>query len=196
MTNRRHALALIAASSSLWLGACSKESAPSAPAAPPVDAPKAWDTMSKEAKGFTAGAMMSAHTVYVLFDPQCGHCGHLWQAAVPLFNRIKFVWAPVSLLGPKSLPQGAALLQAANPVEAMTAHETSLLAGQGGISASATIPAEIEATIKANTALLDRMRAEAVPFIVAKHAVSGESITYTGAMDTARLLSFLGMANA
>lgn len=196
MTQRRAALALIAAAPTLWLAACSREELAASPASPPIETPQAWDVLSKEAKGFTVGAMMSAHTVYVLFDPQCGHCGHLWQAALPLLNRIKFVWAPVAMLGPKSLPQSAALLQATNPVEAMTAHETSLLAGQGGTAASATVPAEIEAAIKANTALLDRMRAEAVPFVVAKHAISGQSITHTGALDTARLLSFLGLSNA
>ncbi|MCB2017857.1 MAG: thioredoxin fold domain-containing protein, partial [Hydrogenophaga sp.] len=117
---------------------------------------------------------MSAHTVYVFFDPQCPHCGHLWQAAMPLLPRLKFVWAPVSLLGAKSLPQGAALLQATNPVEAMTAHEASLLAGQGGTTASANVPADVEAAIQGNTRLLNRLGAEAVPFIVARHAVSGQ----------------------
>ena len=33
--------------------------------------------VATQGKGFTVGAMMSANTVYVLFDPQCPHCGRL-----------------------------------------------------------------------------------------------------------------------
>ena len=194
MITRRLSLALLA-TSALGLMACSREDAASGqPAtAAPIDPAQAYDTVSREAKGFTAGAMMSAHTVYVLFDPQCPHCSHLWESSLPLQTKVKFVWAPVAIIGPKSLPQGAALMQAANPVETMTAHEKSLLAGQGGMSASASIPAEIEATIKANTGLLDRLGADSVPFIVARHAGSGHVITRAGSMDTAGLSSWLGM---
>ena len=194
MITRRLSLALLA-TSALGLMACSREDAASGqPAtAAPIDPAQAYDTVSREAKGFTAGAMMSAHTVYVLFDPQCPHCSHLWESSLPLQTKVKFVWAPVAIIGPKSLPQGAALMQAANPVETMTAHEKSLLAGQGGMSASASIPAEVEATIKANTALLDRLGADSVPFIVARHAGSGQVITRAGSMDTAGLSSWLGM---
>jgi len=194
MITRRLSLALLA-TSALTLMACSKEDAtggqPAASA--PIDPAQAYDTVAREAKGFTAGAMMSAHTVYVMFDPQCPHCSHLWESSLPLQTKVKFVWAPVAIIGPKSLPQGAALMQAANPVETMTAHEKSLLAGQGGMSASASIPAEIEATIKANTTLLDRLGADSVPFIVARHATSGQVITRAGSMDTAGLSSWLGM---
>ena len=194
MITRRLSLALLA-TSALGLMACSKEDAASGQpaAAAPIDPAQAYDTVSREAKGFTAGAMMSAHTGYVLFDPQCPHCSHLWESSLPLQTKVKFVWAPVAIIGPKSLPQGAALMQAANPVETMTAHEKSLLAGQGGMSASASIPAAIEATIKANTGLLDRLGADSVPFIVARHAGSGQVITRAGSMDTAGLSSWLGM---
>ncbi|MFC3682978.1 DsbC family protein [Hydrogenophaga luteola] len=194
MITRRLSLTLLA-TSAVALMACSKEDAASGqPAtAVPIDSAQAYDTVAREAKGFTAGAMMSAHTVYVLFDPQCPHCSHLWESSLPLQTKVKFVWAPVAILGPKSLPQGAALMQAANPVETMTAHEKSLLAGQGGMAASASIPADIEATIKANTALLDRLGADSVPFVVARHAGSGQVLTRAGSMDTAALSSWLGM---
>ena len=46
--------------------------------------------LAREAKGFTAGAMMSAHTVYVLLDPQCPHCSHLWESSLPLQTKVKF----------------------------------------------------------------------------------------------------------
>ena len=195
MTTRRLVLTALA-STPLWLAACSKENAnpPAASAASPIDPSQAFDALATGAKGFTVGALMSAQTVYVLFDPQCPHCSHLWQAALPFHTRIKFVWAPVALLGPKSLPQGAALLQAAQPVEAMTAHEKSLLAGQGGTAASASIPADIEAAIKANTALLNRLGAESVPYTVARQAGNNQVVSRAGSMDTAALAEFLGVA--
>jgi thiol:disulfide interchange protein DsbG len=195
MLNRRLALTLLS-SAALGLAACSKEEA-GAPgksaAGSPIDTAQAYDVVAREAKGFTAGAMMSAHTVYVLFDPQCPHCSHLWESSLPLQTKLKFVWVPVAIIGPKSLPQGAALMQAANPVEAMTVHEKSLLAGQGGTSASASIPADIETSIKANTDLLDRLGADSVPFIVARHATSGQVVTRAGSMETPALATLLGV---
>jgi thiol:disulfide interchange protein DsbG len=180
----------------LSLGACSPESTDTTASAPaPVAPGQAYDTVASGAKGFTAGALMGANAVYVLFDPQCPHCSHLWEASLPLHSKVKFIWAPVSLLGAKSLPQGAALLQASDPVAAMTAHEKSLLAGQGGMAASASVPAELETSIKANTRLLESLGADSVPFIVAKNARSGQVVTKAGAMDTAALAELLGVSS-
>ncbi len=66
----------------LSLGACSPESADtSAAASAPIAQGQAYEAVAKDAKGFTAGALMGANPVYVLFDPQCPHCSHLWEAA-------------------------------------------------------------------------------------------------------------------
>ena len=180
----------------LALPACSPKqetTAPATPASPTAASLDAYDQVAKQAKGFTAGALMSANTVYVLFDPQCPHCGHLWQAAQPLLKKTKFVWVPVGIMNAKSAPQGAALLMAANPVELMTAHETSLLAGTGGTSASSSVPDDIEKAIKQNTQVFNTLGAASVPMIVAKHAKSGAVITRMGALDTAGLVEFLGV---
>ena len=149
--------------------------------------------VAAEAKGFTVGALMSAHTVYVFFDPQCPHCGHLWQASTPLHKKVKFVWIPVAWINASSLSQGAALLTATNPAALMTEHEASLLAGQGGIAASASVSSEVEQSIKANTKLLNSMGAESVPFVVVKNAVTGQTITKDGAQTTAALAEMIGV---
>lgn len=188
----------LAAILALSLSACSPEpnSESTTTAAPAkVTTAQAYDTVAAGAKGFTVGALMGANPVYVLFDPQCPHCSHLWQASLPLHNKVKFVWVPVSWMGPKSLPQGAALLQAADPVKTMTAHEESVLAGQGGITATASVSAELEEGIQANTRLLDSLGADSVPFIVAKHPANGQVITRAGAMETQALAEFLGVAS-
>jgi thiol:disulfide interchange protein DsbG len=191
MINRRAALAL-AASLTLGLSACSPEDTKQA-TRNPIAPDQAFEAVTAQGRGFTVGALMSANPVYVLFDPQCPHCARLWNAAQPLQNTMKFVWMPVSILGAKSLPQGAALLQASDPVAAMTAHEQSLLAGQGGMSASASVPDDITAAIKTNTQLLDNLGATSVPYIVARHARTGAVVTHAGALETAELRDWLGM---
>lgn len=175
---------------------CSKQEAPppaAAPAAPAVATQSSYDQVASQGKGFTVGAMMSAQTVYVMFDPQCGHCGRLWQASLPLHNKVKFVWIPIAFNPSKSLPQGAALLSAANPVDTMNAHEQSLLAGTGGMSASADVPDDLKQAITANTALLGRLGVDSVPYVVAKHRQTGAIVSQNGALDTAALAAFLGL---
>ncbi|WP_291010347.1 DsbC family protein [Hydrogenophaga sp.] len=178
----------------LLLSACSpQDSAPASTAAAPIAADQAHSILGAEGKGFTVGALMGANPVYVLFDPQCPHCGHLWNSSLPLHNKVKFVWLPVAIINAKSLPQGAALMQAANPLETMTQHEQALLAGQGGMSASSSVPDEVAEAIKVNTGLLNRLGADSVPFIVARHPQTGQVITRTGSMATQDLASLLGL---
>ena len=181
----------------LAVAGCSKQEA-AAPAAPAAAAPAkravSLDIMAAEAKGFAAGAVMSANTVYVFFDPQCPHCGHLWQSSLPLQNKVKFVWVPVAFISPVSGPQGAALLSSANPVQAMTEHEAALLNRQGGISAAASPPADLLEAIRKNTALLNEFGVESVPYVVAKNAQTGKLDMRSGAMDTMALAQFLGVS--
>jgi thiol:disulfide interchange protein DsbG len=194
----------VALTLALGLSACSKTdtlAAPNAPAkaqsqtqsAANTSPAQQYEAAVAQGKGFTVGAIMSAHTVYVLFDPQCPHCGHLWEAARPLHSKAKFVWMPVSIMNAKSGPQGAALLQAGNPAEVMSAHEKSILAGTGGMTASASVPPEIEQAVKGNTALFNSLQVNSVPYIIAKHAKTGQVVTNAGAMDTPALAAFLGV---
>jgi thiol:disulfide interchange protein DsbG len=177
----------------LGLTACSPQDAAQKPLSGSVKPEQSYDLLEKEGKGFSVGALMSANTVYVLFDPQCPHCGHLWEQSLPLHKKAKFVWMPVAFINPKSAPQGAALLTAANPVEAMTTHEASLLGGSGGSSASSSVPDEIAAAIKKNTELFNRMGVESVPYIVARNPSTGQVVTNAGAFETAALAQFLGL---
>lgn len=185
------------ASVALTLVACSKDEAVGPSASPGDSAPiapdQAHDVLTAEAKGFTVGALMSAHPVYVLFDPQCPHCARLWEASEPLLGKVKFIWVPVAILNAKSAPQGAALLTAASPKDAMAEHETLLLSNQGGISASAQVPDEVMNSIKRNTVLFNRLGAESVPFIVARNLRTGQLVTQSGAMPTEALAELIGL---
>ena len=178
----------------LALAACSKtEDAAKPEAAAAAATPQTFDLVANGAKGFTVGPMMSANTVYVLFDPQCPHCGHLWQAAQPLAGKVKFVWAPVAFINGNSAPQGAALLTAADPVQAMNIHEASLLAGSGGSVPHEAMRPDQEAVIRKNTEIFGQLKAESVPFIIARNTATGQVISRAGAMDTAALAQWLGI---
>lgn len=187
----------LAAALALTLAGCSKQDAPdsgaSTAAATALPA-QPFEAVATQGKGFTVGAMMAANTAYVLFDPQCPHCGRLWNASLPLHGKVKFVWVPVTLMNAKSGPQGAALLAAADPAALMTEHEKSLLAGTGGVSASASIAPELEQALKNNTALFNSLKVESVPYILAKNQQTGNVVTHNGAMDTAALSNFLGLS--
>jgi len=177
------------------VGCNSKESATaiSAPKAAPAKQAPSLEAAA-QARGFTAGAMMAANPVYVFFDPQCPHCGHLWNASLPLQKSVKFIWIPVALINASSLAQGGALLAAVNPADAMTEHETSLLAGKGGISASSSLSPELEQAIKKNTEIMTSFGAEGVPFVVAKNLRTGQVISRDGSMSTAALADLLGVS--
>ena len=150
-------------------------------------------TIAAEAKGFAVGALMSSNTVYVFFDTQCPHCGHLWTASAPLQRKVKFVWIPIGMINATSAAQAAALLTSADPAALMSEHETSLLAGKGGISASSSVTSEIAQAIKNNTQLLNSFGAESVPFVVAKNLKTGQTVSHEGALSTQALAEFLGV---
>lgn len=166
---------------------------PTTSTAPAANTVSSYDMVAANSKGFSVGALMSAQAVYVLFDPQCPHCGRLWQASLPLHNKVKFVWIPIAFSPAKSLPQGAALLISANPVETMNAHEQSLLAGTGGMAASVDVPEELKQAIANNTQLLNRLGVDSVPFLLGKHRKTGEIVSFNGALETAALANLLGI---
>lgn len=182
----------IALAAVLALAGCSKEEA-SGPAA--ASAPKrsaSVEIVAAEAKGFTVGAMMAANPVYVFFDPQCPHCGRLWEASLPLQKKVKFVWIPISLLNASSGPQGATLLSAADPGKSMAEHEKSMRANQGGIPASGVKP-EMEQAIKKNTALFNNLGIEGVPYLIARNARTGTTVMRGGEMGTAAIAELVGV---
>lgn len=157
-----------------------------------ASAPVSMAAMAEEAKGFMVGSTMSARTVYVFFDAQCPHCGVLWNATKPLRSQAKFVWIPVGIINPSSTSQGATLLAAPDPVAAMEAHEVSLLAKQGGISAAGSLDT-YKASIAKNTELMARFGFASIPTIIGTHAQTGALVTQEGSMPTAALANLLGL---
>ena len=178
-------------STSLLLAGC-KDSPPAEAPAKAAATQVSTALIAAEAKGFVVGSALSSRTVYVFFDPQCPHCNALWLAAKPLKSQAKFVWIPVGLMNPASTSQGATLLAAKDPATAMDAHEASMQAKTGGISAGSDIAAQKEAVAK-NTALLTRLGFSSIPTIVGTHAQSGALVSQEGSMPTAALATMLGL---
>ena len=54
--------------------------------------------------------------------------------------------------------------------------------------------AEIEAAVKANTAIFNELGLESVPFVAAKNGTSGVVQVNAGAMETPALTAWLGLA--
>ena len=74
----------------------------------------------------------------------------------------------------------------------MDAHEASMNAKAGGISASRDIDVQ-KAAVTQNTQLMTRFGFTSIPTIVATQAQTGALITHEGSMGTAALASFLGL---
>src|SRR5688572_10815160 len=171
---RRYALLNLTAIGLVALGACSKDEAAgtTAPAAPPP--PKALNADESQkayqaattGNGFMAGSVVSANQVFVFFDPQCPHCAALWTSSQPLLRKLRLSWMPVGFLRREWTPQGAVLLAAKDPVATMTEHEALLTSRKGGLPVPDKIDEAQIAKVKANTALLEKLGADSVPFIV------------------------------
>ena len=191
--NTRLLLTSALLTSLLALAGCKDAAEKPAATAAAATAAVSIPAIATEAKGFTVGSAMSVRTVYVFFDPQCPHCRVLWNEAKPLKSQAKFVWIPVALLNAASAPQGAAILAAPDPSAAMDAHEASMLAQKGGITAMGNVDAQ-KAMVEANTKLMNRFQFQGVPVVVGKHAISGDLVVKEGSMQTAVLAAVLGLA--
>lgn len=182
----------------LILAACDRTppAPPQLPAAPQSATDKAaaiYDTVAARASGFAIGNATAKRVVYVLFDTQCPHCGRLWQESKPLLGQLKMVWAPVRLLGDLSTTQGAAILAAKDPVAEMDANERSMNARQGGIVPPQQLPADALAKVAANTKLMHEFGIASVPFVAYKHPVTGEQLSFEGALTTEDLKKTFGL---
>jgi thiol:disulfide interchange protein DsbG len=188
---RRNCLA--AAAAALVLSACGKKDTAGETAAPAAaSVPVSLEKIASDAQGFNVGSAMSTRVVYVFFDAQCPHCAALWEAAKPLKSQARFVWIPVGLLGERSMAQGAAILNAGDPVAAMEQNEASIRDKTGGISAM-NVPDAQKDVIKRNTQLLTAFGFAGVPTVVGKHATTGELVTIDGALPTPGLAQRLGL---
>lgn len=185
--NRRHFIFSTAALASLSLSACSEERMNEVAVSKPVNLDGLW----AQARGFQTGAPTARARAVIFFDAQCPHCGVLWRAIEPLHEQTNLLWVPCGLLNRASISQGAALLEAENPVQAMQDHERLLSSGRGGMAASASPRNEVLAHIRANTELLSLIGGTSVPLTVWE--ASGLLQTRAGSMSSSEFAALLGL---
>lgn len=193
----RRRLVLSASACACLLAACGKESSGESSSSggsgdKPAPQPVSIEAIEQKAKGFNVGSTMAARVVYVFFDPQCPHCAALWENVKPLKAQARFVWIPVALLGDKSIPQGAAILGAPDPVTKMDENEASVRAHTGGVAAVG-VDDKLKEAVKGNTALFTAFGFGGVPTIVGKHAQTGGVVTIDGALPAITLAQRLGL---
>ena len=157
------------------------------------DARPTLTEIKTKAKYFEVGSMMAATQINVFFDPQCPHCGSLWNEIKPLLPKARFRWIPVALMNKKSMGQGAAILLDADPVKAMEAHELLLLAKKGGLDTGTPTPA-IAAAITVNSELLSRLGVQSIPYMIGANARTGVEVVIPGGMAAQGIAAKFGIS--
>lgn len=142
--------------------------------------------------GFASGNMMSNVHAYVLFDPQCPHCGHFWQESKKI-KGVAFTWIPVAFLNPKSGPQGATILSSSQPVDIMNIHEE-LLAKQAGGIVTKDISLENQKKIDNNTQYF-KDHFNSVPTIIVQNLKTKEYLVLQGGMPASDFLKVVGLGD-
>lgn len=146
--NRRTVLGALAAG--LLLSACTEEK---------LSPRESYKLLMMAASGFSQHLDASGSPIFVLFDPQCPHCGALWDATEPL-QTLNFVWVPVAVLN-GSRPLAAAIAESQDPATLFSA----IKHGNLRIKAPA---ADALTKVDDNTNLLRKCDASGVPYLIAE----------------------------
>ena len=192
---RRRLLGLAATLTAAVFTSPARAQSPAAAPAPlpPPDARAMLEQFEKSGRGFDMRpGVKAATTVYVVFDPQCPWCAKLWDSAKPIAERVRFVWLPVAVLNPRSEPQGAAILAAANPVETMEANEARLPKGGLPIDTLAP-PMAAREDVWSNSRIYRRTGGRTVPFAVYRDA-QGQAVIIPGYLPPEELKRALGLS--
>jgi len=107
----------------------------------------------------------NARAVYVFADPECGYCNRLWKSiGASTTHGAEVRYLLVGVITPNSIPKAAAILQSANPSEALAKHESGF--ANGGITPASTISDATSEELTINASLMDALGIQATPAIV------------------------------
>lgn len=94
-----------------------------ASAAAPPSMADPWQGL-RDTKWIAQGAKVPRHVVYVVIDPNCPYCHELWTKLQPRFGKgLQVRYVMVAFLAPSSPGKAAAILEARDPVAALTLNE-------------------------------------------------------------------------
>jgi len=128
------------------------------------------------------GSKNPKRIVYAFSDPNCPFCDLMWRAVQPYEQEgLQVRWIQVGFLRPDSAGKAAALLQAKDAESAMKVNETNFdfPGEEGGIAAIPVTPA-MQASLKANEALMQEFGFSGTPAMVYKDVKTGEVKTNAG----------------
>lgn len=168
--NRGMALYLTADGKHVLVGSLFDEQGNDLSAAPLeklVYAPMAKEVWAKmeNAAWIADGKADAARIVYLFSDPNCPYCNVFWQQARPWVEsgKVQLRHIMVGIIREDSPGKSAALLASKDPQQALRAHES---AGKGStLQALGTIPAQVQAKLDANLALMEELGLSATPAI-------------------------------
>lgn len=127
-------------------------------------AKEVWAKMEKAA-WIADGKADAPRIVYLFSDPNCPYCNMFWEQARPWVEsgKVQLRHIMVGIIRADSPGKSAALLAAKDPRQALLDHEK---AGKAStLKALDTIPAEVQAKLDANQALMEELGLSATPAI-------------------------------
>ncbi|KRG39334.1 dihydroneopterin aldolase [Stenotrophomonas pictorum JCM 9942] len=132
---------------------------------------KAWAAV-EGSHWIAEGKADAPRIIYSFSDPNCPYCNHFWQAARPWVEsgKVQIRQILVGVIREDSANKAAAILGAASPVDALLENERNF--AKGGIKPAPTVPAEVQAKLRANEMAMLELGFQGTPGIVFKD-VSG-----------------------
>jgi len=127
-------------------------------------AKEVWAKMEKSA-WIADGKANAPRIVYLFSDPNCPYCNLFWEQARPWVEsgKVQLRHIMVGIIRADSPGKSAALLAAKDPQQALLEHEK---AGKAStLKPLGSIPAEVQAKLAANQALMDELGLSATPAI-------------------------------
>lgn len=137
-----------------------------------VSAPMGAQAWTKvEASHWVADGKADApRIIYAFSDPNCPYCNHFWEAARPWVEsgKVQIREILVGVIREDSANKAAAILGAASPEAALLENERNF--AKGGIKPLATVPADVQAKLRANEMLMLDLGFQGTPGILFKDA--------------------------
>lgn len=139
------------------------------------------------------GEGRGTRVLYIFFDPNCPYCHQLYGMLRPFVGKgdVQLRWVVLGMLTPSSLPKAAAILQAANPLQAFHTNESDYdfaANGQpgGGITPATTITSKAREDLARNLAIYRSHKLFGVPVLLWR-AASGHASLLVGVPSDAEL---------
>lgn len=155
---------------------------------------KIYANLQEKGHGFVTPGAAGRPRVVAAIDTQCQWCAKLIRAALPLTDKIEFVWYPVAVLNDDSVTQGAEILSSPEPWKKLLQNEEEFKAEghRGLVTEGKTFPKEVRQKVWDNSKIFRRAGGTVVPIAVFK-TEKGEYTPILAGISTEELELVLGL---